>query len=114
MSARGCAPGTTTKGIPYVAFLPKSACRFREEAPMKARYASEWASTGAEDTSRFQSLSGGNIGQPASVGPAGAGAGVPPSAAGGEAAAPPAGGTSTDGRSVPLAPPAAAAARIAK
>src|SRR5438105_8978334 len=47
---------------------------------MNARTASDRGSTGAAETSRFQTSSAGNMGQPASVGPAGAG-GVPASGA---------------------------------
>src|SRR5690348_10128376 len=62
--------------MPYSGVAPKSACRLRHDAPKNARYASDRGSTASADTSRFQSLSGGNIGQPASVGPDGAGAGT--------------------------------------
>ena len=85
-------------GMPYSGGDPKSACRLRQEAPRVARKASERGSTGAFEMSRFQSLSGGNIGQPASDGPLGAaggegtgsaGAGAPASGKGSPASWPP-------------------------
>src|SRR5437763_12983237 len=53
---------------------------------MNARYSAEWGSTGSDDTSRFHALSGGNTGQPASVGPRdttpASACGTPPSSGG--------------------------------
>src|SRR5947207_1488946 len=56
--------------MPYVGSLPKSGCRNRVAPFMPARYASELASTGSQETSRFHSLSLGKTLQPPTAGAA--------------------------------------------
>ena len=56
--------------MPYSGLDPKSGCTLLAPlALMYAMMASELGSTGSAETSRFHSLSAGNTGQPAMVGP---------------------------------------------
>src|SRR5437868_963849 len=69
--------------MPDFGSAPKSSCRLKAPAPMWRRSASERASTGSADTSRFQSFPAGKIGQPAISGPGGSARGGGGPASGG-------------------------------